>query len=1237
MDTRQASRPAAPEDLLRRFRTTGQPGALGALFDATAPELFRIALALAPDAAAAEDALQETFLTALEQADRWDGVRPVVPWLAGILRIEILRARRRGARVPDAARLPPPILPPGPPEEAVRAEERERVRAALEGLEEPYRSVSLLRWRYGLEPGEIAELRREPPGTVRSLLHRAGERLRKALGGLAVVVLGHRPPLGYAGVGLPGRAAARRRGTLPTGGLGTAAILGGVFMAKKSAIAAGLLAAALLAFFALRAERAGESGGGGLAAPGPVPADRVLGPALAEAPPESRPPTELPPDAPSLPPVSGRVVDRQGVPIPGALVVSVPDDLFPANDPGAGVVDVAGAGKDGARTRTVSADAGGAFVVPLDPGTVVCSITAGAPSFAPAERKGVRPGASDLVLVLDRTATLVGRVLAEEGGPVAGALVRVYGLAWETRVGFDLSVRSGPDGSYRLEGVPPNRLNNMNPLQLCVSVGASGFAPLYLGGRSFFEQSLPEFPPGAEVRQDFHLSRGSVLTGRVLDFRTKEPVPGATVIALAPQGARGWPAELPSGGPAPWEGVVPPAAGDARVLSGPDGSFTFQHFCTRGFHRSAAQNFGGPEGLVVAWKEGWSTGLGTVMAPDGGEGAEALVLLSPAAAVEGRVVDGEGKPLAEALVQASPGDPASAGGMLRSFLWGLRGYPADFAVTDGSGRYRMDGIPLRDGVPTALRVAGTRQRPLSGFARGPDGEVVVEGVPGGVAIAPDLVLGEPELSWTPFLVVDGEGRPVPGASFRAGQRHDTASSPVEYASLRTGPDGRGRLYFDWGETDPFQIAVDVAAPGFAWTREFVTPEAGGGDEVRVVLRRGLELTGSVLRADGSPDPGAWVTVADGRATADDVFPPDENRAARSTDAARYYHGFFRVEEDGKFHARDLPEGPYMVCAQAFREHGGAGESRFLRTIATGVATNATDLVITLPPDEAPAGAHLECTVTDAATGKPVVRFGAALYGEEGRRIDGVPVAPGRSAFEGVTPGTWSLSVASSGYCATILPGMEVREGAPPPSPAVALERGAAVHGTVRRADGTPVSFYDLGFSPLPGSAAGAQAVTVPLQSPDGRFRVGGFRPGRYRFEVKSTTMGWPNLLPVNGETVVVPEGAVEVPFDVVVAPVGTLDVYAKDPRLPVPAGMGAEAVAERVQFGADCRLVVLGAGGAVVAERKGVDRSEYTPALTCSLPEGSYRVRLEMPGGEAMEETVVVSSTERRSVSLGER
>ena len=47
-----------------RFRRTGDPAALAAVFDATAPQVLRVAMHVSRDPAAAEDLVQRTFLTA---------------------------------------------------------------------------------------------------------------------------------------------------------------------------------------------------------------------------------------------------------------------------------------------------------------------------------------------------------------------------------------------------------------------------------------------------------------------------------------------------------------------------------------------------------------------------------------------------------------------------------------------------------------------------------------------------------------------------------------------------------------------------------------------------------------------------------------------------------------------------------------------------------------------------------------------------------------------------------------------------------------------------------------------------------------------------------------------------------------------------------------------------------------------------------------------------------------------
>src|SRR5262245_1352408 len=93
------------ETLFARFACKGDVDALEQVFDRAAPELLRVALHLAPDAAQAEDLVQATFVRAIEHAGKHDGERAVLPWLIGILAHEAARARRDSRRSVDPARV----------------------------------------------------------------------------------------------------------------------------------------------------------------------------------------------------------------------------------------------------------------------------------------------------------------------------------------------------------------------------------------------------------------------------------------------------------------------------------------------------------------------------------------------------------------------------------------------------------------------------------------------------------------------------------------------------------------------------------------------------------------------------------------------------------------------------------------------------------------------------------------------------------------------------------------------------------------------------------------------------------------------------------------------------------------------------------------------------------------------------------------------------------------------------
>lgn len=177
-----------PSDLLRpridrhfaRYCRTGSPRELAAVFDASVGELWRVAAHLAASRHDAEDAVQNTFLAAIEHRDRWDPARPVLPWLLGLLANRVREQRRRAARSPDAARAgagddaDPAVV-------AAEREFHERVAAAVQCVAAPFRAVVERHLLGDADPAEIAAELGVPAATVRSRLHRGLAQLRRRL------------------------------------------------------------------------------------------------------------------------------------------------------------------------------------------------------------------------------------------------------------------------------------------------------------------------------------------------------------------------------------------------------------------------------------------------------------------------------------------------------------------------------------------------------------------------------------------------------------------------------------------------------------------------------------------------------------------------------------------------------------------------------------------------------------------------------------------------------------------------------------------------------------------------------------------------------------------------------------------------------------------------------------------------------------------------------------------------
>ena len=231
------------EKLFTRYRDRGDAGALAEVFDATSPELFRLAQHLVRDPLAAEDVLQETFVSAIDAAPRWDDQRPLVPWLTGILARKASESRRRARREVDPARLDE-RGERDPAHAAVDAEFSAALREALGRLPQLYREVLERHLLDGAKPAEIARDLERSPGAVRMQLFRGLEQLRRALpaGFAAGAALAALAPRGMAAVREAVVAHAAAQGAAIAAAAGGATLASGA-LASTLGLAAALLVA----------------------------------------------------------------------------------------------------------------------------------------------------------------------------------------------------------------------------------------------------------------------------------------------------------------------------------------------------------------------------------------------------------------------------------------------------------------------------------------------------------------------------------------------------------------------------------------------------------------------------------------------------------------------------------------------------------------------------------------------------------------------------------------------------------------------------------------------------------------------------------------------------------------------------------------------------------------------------------------------------------------------------------
>jgi RNA polymerase sigma-70 factor (ECF subfamily) len=171
------------DELIARM-AAGDREAFASLYRRRRPDVYRFAVHMTGMPAAAEDIVQEVFLTVIHEARRYTpGRSGVVPWLLGIARNHARRrlSARRFEPLSEASAEPGVLVDPA---DRIASSERTRaLREALATVPEAYREAIVLCDLQELSYEEAAAAAGCAIGTVRSRLHRGRQILAAKMRG----------------------------------------------------------------------------------------------------------------------------------------------------------------------------------------------------------------------------------------------------------------------------------------------------------------------------------------------------------------------------------------------------------------------------------------------------------------------------------------------------------------------------------------------------------------------------------------------------------------------------------------------------------------------------------------------------------------------------------------------------------------------------------------------------------------------------------------------------------------------------------------------------------------------------------------------------------------------------------------------------------------------------------------------------------------------------------------------
>ncbi|MFV8755585.1 carboxypeptidase regulatory-like domain-containing protein [Nannocystaceae bacterium ST9] len=578
----------------------------------------------------------------------------------------------------------------------------------------------------------------------------------------------------------------------------------------------------------------------------------------------------------------------------GARLAGVVEDLGGGPIEGAMIrVGGSGIGVEGEGALSVArSDAEGRFELWVDPGPT--TLFAFADGYALAS-EGVLAPSERVELYLTPESVLVGRVVdASTGDPLADVAVSASAVD-------DDATRSDGEGRFQIGGLSPG-------VYQPVAVAEDGYG---------------------EATTQIHLGLGQTSEPIEIRVHPMARIAGEVVVAESGEACRaGWVALVD-------ERIWGPIDDRGRVvLRGVAlGEYEVEVYC-QGYRASddlAKIVVAGPERIEQRWE------------------------VHEGQVIRGEVVDGEGRPVADASVDARP---------IRAGASTAIGWPSR---TEADGSFELAGLQ-----------PGTYELHVRAEQPSPDAPTLVELAPG---VDLDAVRIELLASGTIVgRVVDELGvlQPGVGVSASDGARAKTSST-----------DDHGEFRIEQVRTGSVLVAAEpgMRAPGTSdddeqgqWIE--VLADRSVEVELRVEARAG-SIRGRVLDEGGTPVDDAFVHAQ--RMSDSAVARPEWGRAAVRVDADRRP---ILTEIDGSFTIPSLSEGAYVVRAyrkgggEALAENVAIGSSIELTITPTGALAGVVELAGASPPE------RFSVDLRDVARG---LYFHARFYRTEGEwRFDELP-------------------------------------------------------------------------------------------------------------------------------------------------------------------------------------------------------------------------------------------------------